>query len=184
MVRARANILWGKDFPVVGPRPHWCLPALRLAGGVINRLPQTLQEQRYIWTGRAEAVAPTKLACMQAAWVAARYPTRQYPAVAIGSSHGAAVPLWVALGIPWLPQTLLMPVVRSGTSPDAPQAAINWADAPARVFLQANPDVPLHHMHDPNQDRLMIQRMTYFRVKRLALGAAYENISKFMSERP
>jgi hypothetical protein len=31
----------------------------------------------------------------------------------------------------------------------------------------------LHHMHDPNQDRLTLRRMTYFRVKRTRLGAAY-----------
>jgi hypothetical protein len=29
-------------------------------------------------------------------------------------------------------------------------------------------------MHDANQDRLMVQRMTYFRIKRLRLGEAYE----------
>jgi hypothetical protein len=36
-----------------------------------------------------------------------------------------------------------------------------------------------HHMHDANQDRLLIQRMTYFRVKRLCLGEAY---AQFLEE--
>jgi hypothetical protein len=50
---------------------------------------------------------------------------------------------------------------------------VNWSIEPARKFLQANPEVVLHHMHDPNQDRLMIQRMSYFRTKKLSLGRAY-----------
>jgi hypothetical protein len=40
--------------------------------------------------------------------------------------------------------------------------------------LQANPELALYQMHDPNQDRLMSQIMAYFRVKRLRLGAMYE----------
>jgi hypothetical protein len=40
-------------------------------------------------------------------------------------------------------------------------------------LLDANPDVALHHMHDPNQDRLSLARMTYFRLKRRQLGSAY-----------
>ena len=39
MVRTLVHILWEKDFPAVGTFPYWCLPALRLAGGVINCLP-------------------------------------------------------------------------------------------------------------------------------------------------
>jgi hypothetical protein len=45
-------------------------------------------------------------------------------------------------------------------------------------------------MHDANQDRLMIRRMTYFRVKRLRLGEAYErflelreDVERFARER-
>jgi hypothetical protein len=70
---------------------------------------------------------------------------------------------------------LLVPVARSGPGPDEPLQDIEWAEKWARLFLQVNPDVELHHMHDPNQDRLMIQRMTNFRVKKLGLGPAYEN---------
>ena len=76
--------------------------------------------------------------------------------------------------MPWLPQTFLVPVARHGPHPDEPQQDIEWAKEPAQTFLEANPDIQLHHLHDPNQDRLMIQRMTYFRFKKLALGAAYK----------
>jgi hypothetical protein len=42
-----------------------------------------------------------------------------------------------------------------------------------RGLLKSNPDLALHHMHDPVQDRLMIARMAYFRVKFLRLPRAY-----------
>lgn len=182
MTQAVANVLRGEDFPIFGSFPRWSLPAMRLAGSVVNRLPRTMREQLYIFSGRSEAIAPEKLASVRAErvaeWMVSLHPKRRYPAVAIGSSNGAAVHLWAALGVPWLPQTFLMPVARAGISPDEPQADAFWAQAPARAFLKANPDVQLHHMHDPNQDRLMIQKMTYFRVKRRRLGAAYEDFLK------
>jgi len=59
------------------------------------------------------------------------YPRRTYPAAVVGSSNGAAVHLWGALGIPWLPQTFLVPVARSGVHPDEPFDAMHWAVEPA-----------------------------------------------------
>jgi hypothetical protein len=41
-------------------------------------------------------------------------------------------------------------------------------------LLDANPEVQVHYMHDPVQDQLMLKRVTYFRLKRLRLGPAYE----------
>src|SRR5439155_7282415 len=84
------------------------------------------------------------------------------------------VHLCAALGIPWLPQTFLIPVRHGGLHhPDEPKRDLEWARRPAAALLEANPELVLHHMHDANQDRLMIQRMTYFRVKRTRLGEAY-----------
>ncbi|MEV6495012.1 hypothetical protein AB0M20_41285, partial [Actinoplanes sp. NPDC051633] len=111
--------------------------------------------------------------------MAALYPRRRYPAVVIGSSGGALVHLCAALGVPWLPQTLLIPVRQRGISPDDPQRAAHAFDGTARALLDRNPDLVLHHMHDPNQDRLTLARMAYFRVKRTKLGPAYE---RFLAE--
>ncbi|MQA87096.1 MAG: hypothetical protein GEV03_21325 [Streptosporangiales bacterium] len=44
----------------------------------------------------------------------------------------------------------------------------------ARPLLERNPGVGLHHMHDGNQDRLMVSAMSYFRCKYLTLPPAYE----------
>ena len=79
-----------------------------------------------------------------------------------------------ALRAPWLPQTFLIPVRQSGVHPDEARDALSSALDPARALLAANPEWQLHHMHDPNQDRLMVQKMAYFRVKRLRLGEGYE----------
>src|SRR3546814_2954815 len=53
------------------------------------------------------------------------------------------------------------------------------ARGPARLLLDNNPDLQLHHMRDPVQDHLMLRVMTYFRVKRLRLGPTYE---RFLSD--
>ncbi len=105
-------------------------------------------------------------------WVVDHYPRQRYSAVIIGSSNGAAVHLAAALGVPWLPQTLL-PVRQHGIHPDEPTQDMAAGREPAETLLAANPELVLHHMHDANQDRLMIRRMTYFRVKWLRLPPAY-----------
>jgi hypothetical protein len=150
--------------------------AVRL-GPAVNLLPPRLREQVYIWTGWSEALPPRKLRELRAeavaAWMVERYPPRRYPAVFLGSSNGAVVHLAAALGAPWLPQTLLVPVRWSGVHPDEPRQALAAGVGPARVLLERNPELQLHHMHNPNQDRLMVRRMGYFRVKWRRLPGAY-----------
>jgi hypothetical protein len=179
MLRALANYLKGEEFVLLGAMPPSRLPVMNFVAAVVNSLPSFLREQVYIWSGRFEATSPKKIEQIKtdeiAEWMTRLYPERKYPAVAVGSSNGAAVHLWSALGIPWLPQTYFIPVARSGIHLDDPAADAEWAQETARKFLMANPDVQLHHMNDPVQDRLMIQRMAYFRVKRRRLGQAYEN---------
>ncbi|MBX6311766.1 MAG: hypothetical protein IRY99_02415 [Isosphaeraceae bacterium] len=177
MLRALARFLRGHDFPNLGLYPSPFEPVFKLYGALVNALPRSLQEEVYIQGGRAEAIPPGQLGSIRAEevarWMVAEYPRRPYPAALIGSSNGALVHLGAALGIPWLPQTFLIPVRHNGLHPDEPKQDLEWARAPARALLAANPDLALHHMHDANQDRLMIQRMTYFRVKWLRLVAAY-----------
>jgi hypothetical protein len=179
MMRATARFLSGRDFPTLGVKS----PIEPLAP-VINALPNSLLAQLYIWSGASEAAPADRMDEVSAerlsAWVAAEYPQRQYPAVFVGSSNGALVHLACALGAPFLPQTFLIPVRRSGIDPDDPVADMAWGRGPGRRLLDANPELQLHHMHDANQDRLMIQRMTYFRVKRRSLGTRY---TRFIEER-
>lgn len=183
MLRAIARYLRGTDFPTLGTMPASLEPSMQLVGTIVNAVPTRLREQVYIWSGWLEAIPPGELNTVRAEdisrWIVSEYPRRPYPAAMIGSSDGAAAHLCAALGIPWLPQTILIPVRRSGVHPDEPYQDMAWAREPARALLDANPELQLHHMHDPNQDRLMIQRMTYFRVKRLRLGEEFE---RFLEE--
>jgi hypothetical protein len=182
MLRALSSALHGRDFPLLGTLPSWTERPMRAVGALVNRLPKRVREQVYIWSGWFEAISTRRLdrvdADAVAEWITGLYPKRRYPAIAIGSANGAATHLWAALAIPWLPQTVLVPVARSGVHPDEPQRELQWAAKPSRVILERNPDMQLHHMHDPVQDRLMVQRMSYFRFKRRVLGAAYERFWK------
>lgn len=175
MLRVLAQHLHGRSSPALGLGPTARLAARALP--LVNRFPAREREWLYAHTGGREALRPSRLPQVDtdavAAWAAAHYPRRSYPAVLIGSSSGAAIHLAALAGIPWLPQTFLVPVRHHGLDPDDPTAAMAEL-APAReAFLDANPGIALHQMHDPNQDRLMIRHMAYFRYKYRKLPPAY-----------
>lgn len=179
MVKALSNFLKGQDFEGAGVAP----PIEGLAKGV-NSLSQKLKEKIYIKSGGLEAIAPEELADVEVEaftdWVTNSYPEQKYQAVMIGSSGGAAVHLGALLGIPWLPQTFFIPVQRHNDfTVDEPKKALEWAIKPAELLLKNNPQLQLHHMFDPSQDRLMLQRMSYFRLKKQRLGDDYE---RFLSK--
>jgi hypothetical protein len=94
--------------------------------------------------------------------------------VLVGSSSGAVAHLAALAGVPWLPQTFLVPVRHRTLDPDEPKKAEAELAEAREAFVDANPGVGVHHMHDANQDRLMIRRMGYFRYKYQQLPAAYE----------
>jgi hypothetical protein len=172
MLRALGAYLHGRDFPGLGIWPA----AMEPVGRLLNRVPRPLRETVYRLGGWWEAIPTDRLGEVQAEglsrWVVDQYPRRRYPAAAIGSSNGAATHLWAALGIPWLPQTFLIPV-RARVDPDQPRQSLEWGRVHGGSLLAANPDLQLHHMHDANQDRLMIRYMQYFRVKRSRLGETF-----------
>lgn len=171
MLRAVGRFLHGESFSYLGTRSL----AAHLAVPFADLLPRPLRRLLYSWGGWFEAVPPSRLheltAGAMSAWMVDHYPRRQYPAAMIGASNGAAVHLCCALGIPWLPQTLLVPVRRSQRDVDDFQASMHSLDGPAGRFLDRNPELQLHHMHDPNQDRLMVRHMAYLRVKRRQLDS-------------
>ncbi len=178
MAHATAAYLRGEDWPALG-NPRWLEPLVSLA----NAVPRKMREQLFIVSGALETVSPDRMGDIDldevGEWLLGEYPDRRYPAVALGSSSGAAVHLNAALGCPWLPQTVLLPV-RQPVHPDDPTTAMENGIEPGRALMDANPDWQLHHMHDANQDRLMVRILTYFRVKRRNLGSRYE---RFLTDR-
>ncbi|WP_436345398.1 hypothetical protein [Natronorubrum sp. FCH18a] len=172
-VRAAARYLRGEEFPALG----MIHPKLAPLGARLNHLPRRARTEFYTRSGANEGVSPDDLGDVDVEefreWVVDQYPEKGYPAVVVGSSNGAAVYLAAMLGVPWLPQTFLVPIRRE-MDPDAIREDVQWGEAHAEPFLEANPDVSVHQMHDPNQDRLMVQKLAYFRTKSHTLGDAYE----------
>jgi hypothetical protein len=140
-------------------------------------LPGPLRRRAYAKASGREGVSPDRLAGIDleqvAMWVTAKYPDRPFPAVLLGSSNGALTHLAAACGIPWLPQTMLVPVRRPGADPDDYRGAAEFGVRHAPRLLDRNPGVQLHHMHDANQDALSASQMAYFRVKWRVPPAAY-----------
>ncbi len=174
MLQAVANFLRRKPLAGLG-----FVPPSRALSVMANLPPRGLRQYVYIFGGRREAALPRQLLQLRAEevsrWVVRKFPKRPYPAVMIGSSNGALVHLCAALQIPWLPQTVLVPVRRRARiNPDEFQDDVEAFREPARRLLDRNPEWQINQMHDPIQDRLMVQQMGYFRIKRLHLGETYE----------
>jgi hypothetical protein len=175
MLLATARYLRGQDFAHLGQPARKALPVR-----ASTLLPTRMRQSVYGVLGALEGSRPTDLGDIDldgvAAWVTGHYPHGPYPAVFIGSSNGALVHLAAAVGTPWLPQTLLLPVRRwrAGGSDGSAAAAMKFGARVAGPLLARNPHHVLHQMHDPNQDELMVRHMAYFRVKRIRLGPAYE----------
>lgn len=174
MVQAVASFLHGRDVASLSGSP-----LLDRAMPLANYLPRRPREWVYSIGGMTEAIGPAKLRELDfndvAGWITSLLPARSYPAIFVGSSNGALAHLAAALGIPWLPQTFLCPVRDALRDPDDAAGCFERGRAVAELIERRHPDVAIHHMHDPNQDRLMVKTMSYFRLKYRVLPPAYRN---------
>ncbi|MGF6653377.1 hypothetical protein OKW34_003966 [Paraburkholderia youngii] len=172
MVGALGACLHGKPFssPSGSPLLDRSMP-------LINLLPRFAREWAYSIGGATEAIGERAARRLDietiATWLADRYPRRQYPAAFVGSSNGALVHLAAAMGVPWLPQTFLCPVRAPGSDPDDAAAGLRDGRHAREALLAADGRIAVHHMHDPNQDRLMLRTMSYYRIKQRALALGF-----------
>jgi hypothetical protein len=168
---ATVSALEGQPFRNLGSSALAGL-GVRLAG----RLPWSLLRSVYTRIGASEGISPRRLGDVDLAMVARSfvepYPNRPYPAILLGASNGALIHLAAAMQLPWLPNTVLVPVAHVGDT-DRPDEAMEFGRSVAPALLDRNPDVVLHHMHDQLQDVLMAERVSYFRVKWRRLPEAY-----------
>jgi hypothetical protein len=173
-VKGLSNALKGQEFKGVGVAP----PFETLAS-LVNMFSRELRETTYVMNTGAEGIPAEDLEIIRAEEfmdaVTSMYPDRKYPAIMIGSISGAMVHLAAAMGIPLLPQTFMIPVSRPEyLSVDEPKRTMDWGLKPGEAFLKNNPYFKLHHMFDPSQDRLTLEKITYFRVKMLRMLLEYE----------
>ena len=115
-----------------------------------------------------------------ATWATQQYGEGPYPVVAVGSASGALTHLAAALRAPYLPQTTLSSVRELGSHPDDPVGAMEGLAPTVAAVARRNPEVSVYHMHDPAQDRPMLEGMAYLRLKRRVLGRTFE---RFLEER-
>jgi hypothetical protein len=118
-----------------------------------------------------------------ARFAAAQYPQERFPAVVVGSPHGAAAHLAVALRVPWLPVAFDVTV----QAPDAPaggtglaigmQALLSNGSAVADSVLARNPDLSVRQLHDPTTAVAGLLTL-FLRLRRLPM--AYQ---EFLAER-
>lgn len=178
LLNAQAKYLHSKNFFDVGltekNMPEWVGPA-------INLLPKKARKILYSWSGWADAIPSSKLDGLKSEdisrWVVSLFPNKKFDGIMFGSANGAAIHMCSALGIPWLPQTYLVAVKRL-MKPDEIKKDIEWGKSIIRPFLDNNPQMKTTQMHDPVQDRLMIQKMAYFRIKRQELGDCFRSFIK------
>lgn len=142
MLRGLSGFLAGRSVPThptvpPGPPGLW-----ELGSRAANLLSADRADRRAARRGARTAIPHRRLAGLNtedlARWVVAHYPRRSYPVVFVGAAHGAATHLAAALGAPWLPQTLPLPIRHDppGTPSSPPRASAN-------AFLADNPDVAL-----------------------------------------
>ncbi|MBV8092972.1 MAG: hypothetical protein JO110_07025 [Acetobacteraceae bacterium] len=144
---------------------------------LVNLLPERPREWFYSFAGMVEGVWPRELPRLDfegiANWLVGLYPKKSYPSAFVGSSNGAIVHLAAALGVPWLPQTFLCPVRHLASDPDDARTGFSAGLPFAQALTEAAPDMAVHHMQDPNQDRLMLRTMSYYRLKHRRLPDAF-----------
>ena len=178
MVQSLASALHGQPFTGMGALPPGLARALAPLASGLNRLPSGARQWIYARSGILETVPERKLDGVDAeevaGWLVGRYPEdASWPAAVIGSPSGALTHLCAAVGMPFLPQGFLVPVRQRGRHVDDADAEVALGRAAAQRVLAANPDLLLHQMQDPNQDRLMLSHIRYFRMKWRRLPEAY-----------
>ncbi|MBL7257469.1 hypothetical protein [Paractinoplanes lichenicola] len=160
---------WAHRTPLLGR--HGQLPA--------ERRREELAREAY-----AEAVPHEVAAQLDAEavaeWVVGHYQASTYPSVLLGSPHGAAAHLAVALGAAWLPTSIPVTVSWPGGSAGNWPGALAWGAGLAATISDRNPSVTVRQVHDPMADGPLCGATVRLHLRWHALPAAYE---KFLRTR-
>ena len=84
-----------------------------------------------------------------AQWVVDQYGDGEFPTAVLGSAHGSAAHMAVALGAPWLPLAFEVDVSWPDGSVDDLNAAVRHGRQVARRLLTRNRGVRVKQVHDP-----------------------------------
>ncbi len=157
------------------------LPVLGRRGGV----PQDLRRKVLACEAGAEAVPVSAVGRIDAEevarWVTGQYPAQTYPAVVLGSPHGAAVHLAAATGAAWLPTGFTVTVPWPDGSVGAWDRAAGWGAELAGRILAANPGITVRQVHDPLRRGHLCGSTVTLHLRWRRLPAAYR---EFLRSRP
>lgn len=140
-------------------------------------LPYPLRDSALVNDAGAEAIPAEHARRIDAEavadWIIGRYPAPTYPAVVLGSPHGAAVHLAAALGAPWLPTGFTVTVRRPVAPVGDWYGALERGVSVAAGIIAGNPTVTVRQVHDPlRRSRLCSSTLT-LHVRWRRLPAAY-----------
>lgn len=110
-----------------------------------------------------------------ARWFTGHYPGRSYPAVVLGSPHGAAAHLAAALAAPWLPTGFTTRVRWSQGGVDRPGSAMLHGVGVAARLTARNPGLCVRQIHDPVQHGAVAGSVVTLHLRWQGLPAAYRN---------
>nr|WP_089016225.1 hypothetical protein [Micromonospora inositola] len=115
-----------------------------------------------------------------ARWIVDQYPRRRYPGLVLGSAHGSAAHLAVALGVPWLPASFELTAHWTRGAVDRPRAALDHGAALAARLLAGNSDVHVRQVHCPASRGALAGATVTLAVHWRRLPAAY---GRFLADR-
>ncbi|MFV2103199.1 hypothetical protein [Micromonospora sp. LOL_024] len=175
LLAATARALRGVDCADLGQAG----PVSRFAG-----TPDPVRRAAAIRTAGRIALTAGQTAEVDAArvaqWFVDQYPRRRYPGVLLGSPHGGAAHLAVALGMPWLPAGFEMTAHWPQGAVDRPRAAMDHGAAMAGRILAGNPDLHLRQVHCPASRGAMAGATVALAGRWRTMPAAYR---RFLTER-
>ena len=147
LVEATSRALAGRDC--------WDLaetPGMRALSTVDPRPPTpAVLPFDHVDTVDAEAVAR---------WVVDQYGDGEFPTAVLGSAHGSAAHLAVALRAPWLPLTFSVDMAWPEGNVDDLNAAVRHGRHVARRLLDRNDGVRVRQVHDPVRHGRLAARQT------------------------
>ncbi|MEU4690116.1 hypothetical protein [Actinoplanes sp. NPDC023714] len=155
--------------PVLGRRgelPEELRRAALAADAAEDALPETQ-------VGQVDAEAVAR-------WITGHHRSPSYPAVVLGSPHGAALHLAAALGAAWLPASFTVTVPWPGGSPENWQAAREYGTRLAQRLMAGNPGVSVRQVHDPVLRGSLCGATVSLHVRWCTLPGAYRS---FLRER-
>ncbi|GIF04919.1 hypothetical protein [Actinoplanes siamensis] len=110
-----------------------------------------------------------------ASWIVRHFTAGRYPAVVLGSAHGAAVHLAAACDAAWLPTAFTLTAPWPGGDAADWAAAMDWGAALAERILARNPDVTVRQVHDPVARGPLCAATVSLQIRWRALPAAYRD---------